>query len=369
MATKISVDTRTFVRFWLVPTGLLVAALAIYEARSALFIIGGALFLAIALSGPVNAIVRHLPGNSRILATMVAFLSLIIILGGILFLAVPPIIQQTGKLIDSVPALVQSVSERSHWVGDFIEHHNLQSQVDEAIQSVQANSTRWAADFGRNILSGASSLISVIVATFLILVLTFLMLIEGPGWKRRLWSVYRNVKLRNLHRRLVDKMQIVVASYVNGQLTVSAIGAVSSGLAVFVISLFIGNVPASLALPTVAIAFIASLIPMFGATIGGILVSLLLLVNGLLPAIIFIAFFIVYQQIENNFISPVIQAKKISLSPLAILVSLTIGLYVFGLIGGIISIPIAGCIKVLVEEYLAERSGKPAPDILEPTKK
>jgi predicted PurR-regulated permease PerM len=104
---------------------------------------------------------------------------------------------------------------------------------------------------------------------------------------------------------------------------------------------------------------------MFGAMIGGILISLLLAFNDLSAAIIFIVFFIVYQQIENNFVSPTIQAKKVELSALAVLGSVTIGLYMFGLAGGIISIPIAGCIKVLLDEYLSrarrnrEESDKP----------
>ncbi len=91
---------------------------------------------------------------------------------------------------------------------------------------------------------------------------------------------------------------------------------------------------------------------MFGATIAGVSGSLLLAFNSLPAAIIFIIYFIVYQQLENNIISPRIQSKRIELSPLAVLAAVTIGLYVFGIAGGIISIPIAGCIKVLVEAYL-----------------
>jgi predicted PurR-regulated permease PerM len=79
----------------------------------------------------------------------------------------------------------------------------------------------------------------------------------------------------------------------------------------------------------------------------------LLASNSLTAGIIFAVYFIVYQQIENNFISPTIQSKRVELSALAVLASVTIGVYVFGLAGGIISIPIAGCIKVLLEEYLA----------------
>jgi predicted PurR-regulated permease PerM len=157
------------------------------------------------------------------------------------------------------------------------------------------------------------------------------------------------------HKKLVNRMHGVVAGYVTGQLTVSGIGSTCAGLTVFILSLFFTEVPANLALPSVAIAFTLSLIPMFGATIAGAIISLLLIFNSVPAGIIFAIYFMVYQQIENNFISPTIQSKRIELTPLAVLVAVTIGLYVFGVAGGIISIPIAGCIKVLVEDYL-ERS-------------
>lgn len=94
---------------------------------------------------------------------------------------------------------------------------------------------------------------------------------------------------------------------------------------------------------------------MFGATIAGVIVAILLAFNSLPAAVIFIAYFIIYQQLENNIISPRIQAKRIELSPLAVLAAVTVGLYVFGVAGGIISIPIAGCIKVLLESYLENK--------------
>ena len=91
---------------------------------------------------------------------------------------------------------------------------------------------------------------------------------------------------------------------------------------------------------------------MFGATIGGILITSLLAFNDVGAAIIYVIFFVLYQQIENNFISPTIQSKRLELSALTILASVTIGLYLFGVAGGIISIPIAGCLKVLLDTYL-----------------
>ena len=99
---------------------------------------------------------------------------------------------------------------------------------------------------------------------------------------------------------------------------ITGIGALASGLMVFIISLVSTGVDASLAPPAIAIAFVLSLIPMFGATIGGILITLLLMINSVPAGIAFIIFFIVYQQVENNFISPTIQSKYVELSPLAV---------------------------------------------------
>ena len=91
---------------------------------------------------------------------------------------------------------------------------------------------------------------------------------------------------------------------------------------------------------------------MFGATLAGGLVTLLLALNSITAAIVYLVFFIIYQQIENNFISPAIQAKKVELSALAVLVAVTVGLYVSGLVGVVVAIPVAGTIKVFLEDYL-----------------
>ena len=97
---------------------------------------------------------------------------------------------------------------------------------------------------------------------------------------------------------------------------------------------------------------------MFGATIAGILVALMLILNNVTAAIVYVIFFVIYQQIENNLISPAIQAKKVELSALIILISVTLGVYIAGVFGGIIAIPIAGAIKILLEEYLQSRKAQ-----------
>jgi len=356
MKVRIEIDTKTFVRFWLVVIAFAFAILAIYSALSALVIIGAAFFLALALNRPVSWLAGYMPGKSRIGGTAIAFLLVVAVLAAVIFLVIPPIMQQTAKFIESVPALIDTAALQWKGVDDLITQYQLQEQVLSVQETIKNNATDWAANVGNNLLSGVGSLLSTIAATFLVLVLSFLMLIEGPMWMSRVWSLYGNKKRMEEHRNLVHRMYQMVTGYVTGQLTVSFIGASLAGLAVFVISLFF-DIPSNLALPTVAITFTLSLIPMFGATISGVLIALLLAFNDLTAGIVFGLYFIVYQQIENNFISPVIQARKVELSALAVLASVTIGLYVFGLAGGIISIPVAACIRVLAEDYI-ERSRK-----------
>ncbi|HEU5121685.1 MAG TPA: AI-2E family transporter [Candidatus Saccharimonadales bacterium] len=357
MKVRIEIDTKTFVRFWLVVIGFAFAILAIYAAQTALIMLGAALFLALALNKPVSFLARYLPGKSRVWPTAGAFILVVAVLGLFLFLIVPPIVQQTIKFAQTVPTLVETATTQWHGLNELITRYNLQPQVDSAMESIRHNTSTWAANLGSNVLTGLGSFASLVGSTFLVLVLTFLMLVEGPMWMQRLWGIYNNQERMENHRELAHKMYNVVTGYVTGQLTVSSIGSLSAGFVVFILSFIFPNIPANLALPTIAIAFTLSLIPMFGATIGGVLVSLLLAFNDLTAGIVFAVYFIIYQQIENNFISPTIQARKLELSALAVLTSVTIGLYVFGLAGGIISIPIAGCIKVLLEDYL-ERAKK-----------
>lgn len=340
-------------RFWLVVFGFAFAILAVYNARTALILIGIAFFLAMALNAPVTHIVKLLPDRSRVLATAIAYVLVVAVLGMFAFLVVPPIIQQTIKFSETIPSLIETATSQWHGLSGFIAQYHLQPQVDAAVTGIKDNTLGWATQASGNILSGIGSAATVVFSTFLVLVLSFLMLIEGPTWLRRLWGIYNDQERMESHRNLARRMYNVVTGYVTGQLTVSAIGGTSAGIVVFILSLIFPAVPGNLALPTVAIVFILSLIPMFGATIAGVLVSILLAFNDVSAGVIFVIFFIVYQQIENNFISPTIQGRKLELSALTVLAAVTIGLSVFGLAGGIISIPIAGCCKVLLEDYLA----------------
>ena len=353
MKTRIEIDTRTFVRFWLVVIGFALVAFTIYSARAALILIGLAFFFAIALSLPVNRLIKILPGKSRVLSTALAYVAVVAVLGLVVFLAVPPIVGQTIKFAQNVPNLVDSATKQYAGANDFINQYQLQPQVDKVVNSVKDGASQFASGIGSVLVVGIGSLLSTFTSIVLVLVLTFLMIVEGPSWLTRLWSVYNDQDRMQDHRKLIQRMYAVVTGYVVGQLSVSAIAGSVAGVAVFVLSL-IFSIPSDLAIPAAMIVFVASLVPLFGAMIGALLVSIVLLLNNVTAAIIFLIFFILYQQIEANYISPKIQSKRIDLSALAILVAVTIGIYLFGIAGGIISIPIAGCIKVIAENYFAQ---------------
>lgn len=352
MKVRIEIDTKTFVRFWLVVIGFGLAGLMIYASREALMIIGTALFLALALNYPVKKIAGWLPGKSRLGGTALAFTSLIVFLIAMVWFVVPPIVQQSAKFAATIPALVDQANEQWHGVGRFIDENGLREQVDTAAENVKQQAAGIATKVGTNILSSVGSLASFIASLFLVIVLAFLMLLEGPEWMRRIWGLYNDQAKMKHHRRLADKVYNVVTGYINGQLTVSGIGSLVAGLFVFGMSFFVTEIDANLAMPTILLTFVLSLIPMFGATLAGGLVTLLLALNSITAAIVYLVFFIIYQQIENNFISPAIQAKKVELSALAVLVAVTVGLYVSGLVGVVAAIPVAGTIKVFLEDYL-----------------
>lgn len=358
MKVRVDLDTRTFVRFWLVVIGFGLAGLLIYTARHALFIICTAAFLALVLHRPVKRLAGLLPGKSRLGGTALAFASLVIFLVLVVWFVAPPIIHQTAKFAESVPDLIDTASEQWKGIDDFIEANNLREQVDSSLESIKNQASDAARAVGDNILSGVTSLASAVASFFMIVVLAFLMLLEGPLWINRLWGLYSDHDKMVHHKELAGKAYNVVTGYVNGQLTISGIGSLFAGGFVFGLSFFFAEIDASLAMPTILITFVLTLVPMFGATIAGALMTLLLGLNSVTAAIIYLVFFIIYQQVENNFISPVIQSKKVELSALTVLVSVTIGLYISGIVGGVIAIPIAGTIKVLLEDYLDQSKKK-----------
>lgn len=351
MKVKLEIDTSTFVRFGLVSLGFLAALLIVYKTRAALTTIGVALFFALALNPPVAKISKRMPGNSRVGATALAYVLVIALLAGFLFTVVPPVIEQSSKFAETVPTLIDEATQQRAVFDDFVHRYGLEQEVDSAINNAKDQASSVASNLGNSLVGGVGALFSGAATVIIVLVLTFLMLVEGPSWLTRLWGMYDDPERLKSHRALVNRMYRVVTGFVNGQMLVAFIAATCT-LATLLILSAVFPLPANLALPLSALIFLTGLIPMIGATLGAIVVTLVLLLNDFGAALTFLIYFIVYQQIENNFISPTIQSKTVELSALTVLAAILIGVSLFGLLGGLISIPIAGCVRVLVMHYL-----------------
>ncbi len=365
MRVKIEIDTKTFIRFWLTLLGLALAGLMIWRAKDALVLLIISAFLALALNGPVTRIAKILPGSSknRVGATAVAYLAIVVVLGLIVSFLGPMIIDQTGKFISQVPDFFKEVTASNSGVRLFIKENHLENLVEQASKSLNDLADTYSKNIGNIIFGSIASLANFLVSLFLILTMAFLMLVEGPSWFDKLWKMYPDKTRQKRHKRIAYRMYRAVANYINGQLTVCAISGTLAAITVAIIALITNAPVMNLAIPVGVILFIFGMIPMFGAALGGVLSAMILAFNIWYVGLIFAVYFLIYQQIENNVISPMIQARSNQLSALIIIVAITVGIYAAGLLGAFLSIPTAACLKILFEEfYLARRKKKPEED-------
>lgn len=354
MVAKIEIDTKTIVRFLLVITGFVGLIFLLWKLLPVVLIVGVSFFLAIALNKPVSALSRRLPGHSRTLATAISYVFFMIILGLFFSLVVPPIISQTALFIDSIPGYINELSSQRGVAAELVTRYELQDELDSFIAGVQGQTGALAQGVGSNVVAGVSTLVNGFVTLVTVLVLTFLMLIEAPRWKALLWRSYTNESLLKRHQKLVSRMYHVVTGFVNGQVLVATIAATLAALTLTVLSMFF-SVPTSAILPLAFIVLLTSLIPMIGATIGAVIVLTVLLFNDLGAALIFLAYFLIYQQIENNVIQPTVQSRTVELSALTVFVAAIAGVMLLGIVGGILAIPLAGCLRVLLLDYVEHR--------------
>lgn len=343
MKVTIDISNKTIIRILSITLLFVIGVMLVAEVAQALLLIFTAFFLAVALSPAVNSLAKRMPWQSRGLATATVFIAVIGIISVLAASLMPPLVRQTNQLIDQTPQYIENVREEDGPLAGFVERYEIADQGDEIVDEVVEGVT----GAGEPIINFVSRISTSVVAVLTVLVLTFFMLIEGPRWVRRFWSVQTGPHV-DRRKRLVEKMYRVVTGFVNGQLLIAAINAI----AIAVILLIMG-IPFALSLA--AIVGILGLIPIIGATLGAVIVVVAGLFDSLLTAIILAVYFIIYQQIENNVIQPAIQSKSLGMSPLLILVSVLIGLNLAGILGGLVAIPIAGSIQALIQDVIEHR--------------
>lgn len=353
---KLSVSTGTFVRFWLVIMGFIALAVAMYIARVPLAMLAISFFLALVLNRPVSFLARHLPGKSRTVAILIAYLIVAAMIGVLLVTIVPIFVRQISSFITSIPDMLATAQNNTGWFSNLLEQYNLTAQFNSWVSGLESQVTHYVSSLGSTFISTVSNIFVFLGNVCLVLFATFFMLLEAPSWEEKYWRlIYKDPARRRHHKSIARKMYDVVSGYVTGQATVGVISATFTAVLVGVLAM-IFDFNISLVWPAWITIFLMVFVPMFGAVIGGAIVTLLLMIYSLPAAIIYVVIFTIEQQIENNVIQPRVQSKHMEVSALVILIAITLGLQVGGLLGALVAIPVAGCIVVLVRDILVTRN-------------
>jgi predicted PurR-regulated permease PerM len=346
VTVNLNISNRTVVRVLLLVVATMIGLAAVRQASHALTLIFTAFFLALALNAPVHWIAQRLPGKrrgSRVLATALSFFIVVLVLGGFLASIVPPLVRQVNSFIANAPGLVRDIKDENSDIGRFVERYGLEKHVESFSEELDDR----LKNAGGAAVSSAKKVGTSIFSVLTILVLTFMMLVEGPRWLRFSKDIIPD-EHHDRAERLAFGMYRVVKGYVNGQVILAALAAAAITPIFFILDV---SYPVAL----MFIVFICGLIPMFGHTIGAVVVSLVALFTSPFAALIVLAYYFLYQQIENYIVQPRVQSNSTNMSPLLVFVSVIVGVNFGGLLGGLVAIPVAGCIRIALLDYLRSK--------------
>jgi predicted PurR-regulated permease PerM len=320
----------------------------IWIARHVLTWILISLFLTLALNPAVEWLQRR-GVKRRGSAAAITFLLALGLLAAIGFTFVPTLVSQVNDFVQKLPDYVHDITHGQGRLGFLETKYHIQERIESAVKSGGATKVLGLSGVA---VSVAKGVITIVVATVTILFMTFFMLLEGPTWVERFYGLLPE-RSRPRWRKVGHDIYRTVGGYVTGNLLISLI---AGGLTTLV--LLIMGVPYAVALGL--IVAILDLIPLAGATIAAILIGIVAFLHSIPAGIVVVVFFIVYQQVENHLLQPIIYGRTVQLSPLAVLVSILIGAELAGILGALAAIPIAGSIQVLVVDWLNHRHERAA---------
>ena len=307
-------------------------------------------FLAVALNPAVGALQRR-GIRRRGAAAAVVYVVMLAIIAGLGALLIPTLVSQVNDLVDAAPGYVQDLTHGRGPLGFLETKYHVVERVQDA---VKGNGSGRLAGGATAALDVTRSVITFVAGVVTIAFMTFFMLLEGEAWKDRFIALLP-AKAQPRAQHVAGEIARTVGGYVSGNLFISVI----AGFSVTIVLLVVG-VPFALALGL--LVAILDLIPLAGATLGAIIVTLVALTHSLTAALIVLGFFIVYQQLENHLLQPIVYGRTVQLSPLAILVSVLVGAEVAGVIGALGAIPVAGTIQIVISDWLQHRRPPPPED-------
>ncbi len=314
--------------------------LLVYLAWQVLTWILVAVVLACALNPAVEALERK--GLGRGYAAGIVFILALLLLTGVGFLIVPPLIAQVSEFVDSVPDFVDDLTRGRGPLGWLQDDYQI---VDHIRESIEAQGASGVLGLSLPVLDIVRSVVTAVVGVITIVFLTFFMLLEGPRTIRGALDLLPP-QARVRYERVGYDIYRTISGYVTGNLLISLVAGVTSTAVLF-------GVGSEFAIALGLLVAILDLIPLAGATVAAIIAStVVLLETDWLRAIIVIGFFLAYQQLENHVLQPLVYGKTVELSPLTVLLAVLIGAQLAGVLGALMAIPVAGTLLAIGRELL-----------------
>ncbi len=305
-----------------------------------------ALFLALALNPAVDRLERRL--GRRGAATGVVSVLTLVAIALIGWLFIPTLVDQVDNFAHKVPDYLDDLTKGRGRLGFLETKYHL---VEKARKALHQGGASKLFGLSGTALAVAKGVVNAVLATVTIAFMTFFMLLEGRNWIDSFFSLLKP-ESRTRWRAVGNEIYKTVGGYVSGNLLISLI---AGGLTAIVLAVM--GVPYAIALGL--IVGILDLIPLAGATIAAIIVGAVAFLHSIPAGIVVIVFFIVYQQVENHVLQPVVYGRTVQLSPLAVLISVLIGAELAGVLGALAAIPVAGSLQVVFLDWLRHRRAQP----------
>lgn len=331
----------------LVVLGIILAGVIMIEvvlaAAGVLIWIFIAIFLALALNPAVEWLQQRGVAR-RGLAVGIVFVGAIVAIAGLGATIIPTIVAQVNDFVDAVPGYVEDLTAGRGRLGFLEREYQITERVREALSEGGASRVLGISGTALAVTKGV---VTAVVATVTIAFLTLFMLLEGPAWVERLFGLLPEEK-QSRWRKVGHDIYRTIGGYVTGNLTISLIAGIVSTAVLLAV-----GVPYAVALGL--LVAILDLIPLAGATIAAILVTTVAFLDATTSGIIVLIFFVVYQQVENHALQPVVYGRTVQLSPLAVLIAVLIGAELAGVIGALAAIPVAGAFQAILVDWLQHR--------------
>jgi predicted PurR-regulated permease PerM len=336
------------VRVILVAVAIFGVLYFVYLIRTVLGMLFIAIFLAVALGPVVEVFVRL--KLKRSMAILVTYLLLLATVFGLGLLVVPPIVNGVNDFVGNVPHYVRDLRD-SKTFRRYDDRYKITPKLEDQAKKLPTHLSEAASGL-RDVTVGV---FGTIVQLVTILVMAFFLLLDGRRWLEFLLREF-GPEHGERFSRISEDVYRAVAGYVAGNLLISVIAGVSSYIVMTIL-----DIP--FAVPLAVLVAFFDLIPLVGSTIAGAVVGVVAAIVGF-PGklIVWVIFLIVYQQVENNLIQPVVYRRTVAIHPLVVIVAVLIGASLLGVLGALLAIPIAATVQILVKELWQYRRERLLPE-------